>query len=353
MPNTNNRSRVLEFDVIRCVACLMVIVLHIASPFAANVPQYSRSWNVSVAIASATRCAVPLFVMLSGYFLLRKPYSNHQLLTFYRKRLSVVAFPLLFWVLFYFAFDVAVRAVGSRGLDADFFTTYFSRVLTNGKAGSGHHLWYLYMLLGLYLATPLISVWFHAFSRKYLIFATAAFSIAVSLCSGVCATLGLTGSSIFTRFLFYLPYFLLGKILGDALLETPRPRLALNGFVGYLLATFNIALAYAFTDAAFVFSNHSPLVYVQAVCFYAAILSWKSNPAFKFPNAVQYLASLSFGAYLAHMFFLTILRVLSERLNISAAYPVASICGLTVIVYLFSHLAAAILSKIPYLRRVV
>ena len=331
----------------------MVIVLHITASFAAGFPQYSAPWNVSVALASATRCAVPLFVMLSGYFLLRKPYSNAQLLTFYRKRLSVVAIPLLFWALFYFAFDVAVRAVGSSGLDVGFFTAHFSRVLHNGKSGAGHHLWYLYMLLGLYLATPLISVWFHAFSRKYLIFATAVFSIAVSLCAAVSATLGLTGSSIFTRFLFYIPYFLLGKILGDALLETPRPRLALSGFAGYLLATFNIALAYAFTDNAFVFSNHSPLVYAQAVCFYAALLSWKSNPAFKFPNAVQYLASLSFGAYLAHMFFLTILRVLLDRLNATVSYPVATICGLTVFVYIFSHAAAAILSKIPYLRRVV
>lgn len=351
--DNNCYSRVLEFDFIRCVACLAVVVLHVTSPFALNEPKFSYSWTTSLALTSSTRLAVPLFVMISGYFLLRKPYPDDEFLTFYRKRLSIVALPLLFWVLFYFAFDVAIQALGSSGLNVDFFTSYFVAALKDGKAGSGHHLWYLYMLLGLYLATPFVAVWFQAFSRKRLIFATVFLTLAVELCAIASEALDLTGSSIFTRFLFYLPYFLLGKILGDALLETPRPRLAWRGFAGYLLATLNIALVYSLTDDTFVFSNHSPLVYAQAICFYVAVLSWKSNPALKFPNAVQYLASLSFGAYLAHMFFLTILRVLSERLNVSAAYPVASICILTVLVYFFSNLTTAVIKKIPYLRRVV
>lgn len=54
-------------DILRCVAAILVIAIHASAwPFS----QYNGGWKASLIIDSFSRCAVPLFFMLTGYFLL-------------------------------------------------------------------------------------------------------------------------------------------------------------------------------------------------------------------------------------------------------------------------------------------
>ena len=106
---------------------------------------------------SVCRSAVPLFVMLTGYFLLPVKDEPAQ---FFRKRFTRVVIPFIFWCIAYSCYQFF------RG-QADFATACMNilKIPVNFGTQVGH-LWYVYMLMGLYLFAPIISPWLKTASRK-------------------------------------------------------------------------------------------------------------------------------------------------------------------------------------------
>ncbi len=352
--DNNGCPRVLEFDFIRCVACFAVALLHVTSRFVANFSEpYSYSHGVITFISSSTRMAVPLFVMISGYFLLRKSYFGDDLKLFYKKRLSVIAIPFVFWALFYFIFFVALKLLSTQPLTYKTFISYFGSIALTGMAPNAVHLWYLYMLIGLYLVTPLISVWLNIFSRKYLTAATVVFLFLVCFSSLLSyAAHNPTRLPMPIIFVTYIPYFLLGKILGDALFRYSGSLCPILSFTAYLISTLGAAFSYMQTQDTFFFGNFSPFVYAQTISFFIFALTWRSNPLLKF-KYLPYFANLSFGVYLVHIFYLTNFGIIFRKFNIFADSPIVYILLLTLLTYLLSNITTAVIKKIPYLRRVV
>lgn len=353
-------NRVLAFDFIRCVACFAVIVLHAKASFVGEA-SLSPAWNVATLCRSFARPAVPLFVMISGYFLLRKVYDGQATARFYRRRLSTLGVPFAFWALFYLIANVAEERLRGVPFDA-IFAEHFAATLRNGH-GYGYHLWYLYMLVGLYAATPLVATWFNAFSRRGAIVATSALTLVVGAASA--STLWLDGRcgppTIFIAFFYYLPYFLWGKILGDFTLASARPFLTAASFGVFLLSTFAaFGTQVYWGDPNFFYANSAggastPLVFCQATSFYVFALSWRSNPTLKHPKTLALLASLSFGVYLVHLCCYNAARFLLAPLALTpdAERPATTFAAYVVATYVLANAATFVLKRIPYLRRVV
>lgn len=90
-------------DFARAVACLMVVSLHAATPFAAI--RSDASWyQASLLLEAFTRCSVPLFFMLSGYLAFRenRPVTGQTI----SKRLLRAFAPLAFYTAIYVPFSV-------------------------------------------------------------------------------------------------------------------------------------------------------------------------------------------------------------------------------------------------------
>jgi surface polysaccharide O-acyltransferase-like enzyme len=140
---------------LRVFATLVVILLHTAgnaiTPFGKIPLDY---WWVCQTITTFGRFAVPVFVILSGYLLLDR-YDNLE--DFLKKRLVRIFIPFLVWLFIYMIHGTfwGIKSERVVWLSSDWLV----RILTNNASGSGH-LWFVYMLLGLYLFTPIISRWF-------------------------------------------------------------------------------------------------------------------------------------------------------------------------------------------------
>jgi surface polysaccharide O-acyltransferase-like enzyme len=146
--------------VVRVVATLFVIVLHVAAePFYMGVKAGSYEWWIADVYNSATRICVPLFLMLSGHLLLR---TTDPTLTFYRKRARRILVPWLSWSLVYLALDVFYEIHHPSGTSA-MTPGYLKQIKDAGwKAVPAialtpmyYHLWFLYMLIWVYLWLPL------------------------------------------------------------------------------------------------------------------------------------------------------------------------------------------------------
>ncbi len=148
-------KREVWLDYLRVTACFMVMVVHGTEPFyigeeGARMATATDAFWVS-AFEALCRCCVPLFVIASSYLQFPLHYSTGE---FFRRRAVRVLVPMAFWTLVY-ALWWGEPVANLKGLLLNF----------NYAAG---HLWFVYMLIGLYLVMPLLSPWAEKVSRREL-----------------------------------------------------------------------------------------------------------------------------------------------------------------------------------------
>ena len=127
-------------DLIKVTAIFLVIFLHTAGIHLSQWHQVSFSaWMTENAYDAFTRMSVPLFVMSSGAMLLQKEESYYD---FFKKRLSKILIPAVTWIGFYLVWRI-VHSNESFSIKA------MLKMVISGPVY--YHLWYLYMIVGLYL----------------------------------------------------------------------------------------------------------------------------------------------------------------------------------------------------------
>lgn len=178
--NSISDNRIVWLDVIRCVAMIMVIGVHCIDPFYISptmraIPEYTH-W--AAIYGSLLRPSVPLFVMMTGLLLL--PVKKQPLGKFYKKRIYRVLFPFLIWSVLYSMFP---WVTGVLGLPKEIISDFFC--YTQGQESQSlidslkdvamipfnfshkeNHMWYIYLLIGLYLYMPFFSAWIENADRK-------------------------------------------------------------------------------------------------------------------------------------------------------------------------------------------
>lgn len=164
MTALQTNSRIPGLDLIRVAACYLVLQVH-AGEFYYIGEAVGDKWLVAEGIGpwiggwinSLGRASVPLFVMLSGFLLLPLRTGPRE---FLRRRFRRVAIPFVVWCVLY-ALYYALRGTAT----AEETLLAICRIPVNYGVEVGH-LWYIYMLLGLYLFAPVISPWIASASRR-------------------------------------------------------------------------------------------------------------------------------------------------------------------------------------------
>ena len=130
------------------MAIVLVVVLHTAGAVANPGPAagVAAFWAGNI-YDSLARAGVPLFVLLTGWLLLAPERSGEPLGRFLWRRLDRVVLPLLTWSTVAWVW-IATRDHHPMGWSR------FWRELIQGPVF--YHLWYVYVLIGLYLAIPLL-----------------------------------------------------------------------------------------------------------------------------------------------------------------------------------------------------
>ncbi|MCC6280725.1 MAG: acyltransferase family protein [Saprospiraceae bacterium] len=146
-------------DRLRNIATVLVIAIHVSSPIAHGYQDLNtwwwwagNWWN------SLGRPSVPLFVMLSGYLLLSKDY---ELGPFLKKRFSRIVIPALFWMSIYMLYSYIAKGDPATWWEA-------IKRLINGPVH--YHLWFIYLILGLYLVYPILRPWIKSASERDLLY---------------------------------------------------------------------------------------------------------------------------------------------------------------------------------------
>ena len=99
------RARIVYFDLLRCLAILLVIVLHSVANIIVNPAFYQLpSWYLCMTVDPFDRAAVPLFFMISGALFLNHSKSG-RIWAFYRHNIPKLVVPLAAWSLIYYIYN--------------------------------------------------------------------------------------------------------------------------------------------------------------------------------------------------------------------------------------------------------
>ncbi len=324
---------------LRGLAIYQVVLLHAAAPLVGELsPEDPRGWWFGNVYDSAMRSCIPLFLMLSGALILHR---DEPLREFFFKRLLRICVPLAFWIVLYLIFNTWYYENSWAA------TVLVSKALT-GRAA--FHLWFLYLLVAIYLAFPLLGPWARNARRTHIEFVLALWFV---LWSALPLTMWAVGSGTFHPALHHIGYggfVILGYYL------THRSRLWLSApslvWVAVFLAAFATTVLGTFVASAAnegaldeVFYNYdSPTVVLMAIsCF----LLFKGSDLGSSPvlqRSLSLLGRYSFGIYLVHMIPLTLLKSGLLGITLNEGTPDASVGPLltgTVVLGLSLALVAA------------
>ncbi|MCW4006519.1 MAG: acyltransferase [Candidatus Bathyarchaeota archaeon] len=348
-----DRGFSVPVDLVRAVAIVAVIVLHATNDATSFDPQAPfevwRWWMVDV-YQSMSRVGVPLFAMLSGVLLLSPGKEEEPLSVFFRKRWARIGLPFLFWGAIYFAWDFFSSPAT--------FTPGF--VIQGVLSGPYFHFWYLYMLIGLYLATPLLRILIAHASRKLI-----KYLLVVWLLGAVFVPLpALFGPYHLDVNVFVIPlwvgYFVLGLYL--AKLQVRRAVLGVLLLLGlaltavgtyFMAANYGGALTYFFQD------YFSPTMILASAALFLLLNTTQKRPSqTRQPKTNWLLRKISENTlpiYLLHVIIIESLQrgyfgftLSSNTLNSIIEVPLISIATL------FICLAIILpLKQIPIIKKII
>ena len=148
-------KREIWLDWLRVIACFLVMLTHSTEPFylggeGSLILTHSDAVWASV-MDVFSRAAVVLFVIASSYLQFPLHYSTKD---FFRKRAWRILPPFILWTIVY-------ALVWGEPVQN------FKDLLWNFNYAAGH-LWFVYMLIGLYLIMPLLSPWAEKVGKREL-----------------------------------------------------------------------------------------------------------------------------------------------------------------------------------------
>jgi surface polysaccharide O-acyltransferase-like enzyme len=350
------KLQAIQVDVTRTVAIVGVILLHAANeaiaPQIMNQAEIYRWWAVNI-YQTLGRTGVPLFVMLTGALLLQ-PSKNEPLSTFFKKRWARIGLPFLFWGAIYFAWDYF----------ADNVSLTSSFIAQGIMSGPYYQFWYLYMLLGLYLFTPILRVVVTHIDRY-----TFKYFLAVWFIAAVLAPIpGLFGAYHIDSNLLAVPgwvgYFLLGVFLLPVKIKRSTVLLLLTiGLVLTAVGTYAIAATVGGPKTYFFQDYFSPTTLLTCVMLFLFLSNQKTDEELtqsapiKKPNwLIRQISKSTLAIFLFHVIVLETLQrgylwgftITGNTLNSIVEVP------LITMVTLFICLAIILpLQKIPVIKRLI
>lgn len=330
MPKKENIGWV---DLLRVIACLLVVLSHCCDPFVAQFDNNRESFLTGAFTGSFVRACVPLFVMMSGVLLFPVRYTMGE---FYRKRIGRLLLPLIFWsvvlpVVYYVYLNFLVPT-NSAAIDPSGFTLEATLkkmyLFIFNFTYDTTPLWYLYMLVGLYFIIPVLNAWLEQAQQKEIRLFLRVWGISLLLpylkmaapllgYNGNYGNMGLFGVCDWNAYgtFYYVSGFVGYLVLAHYLVKYPL-NWSWKRTLSVMIPMF--AAGYAITSLGFVFTQkYFPGSYanLEIIWYFTGInvfmmtlpvfvIIQKLNPPSR--PWLSKLASLTFGIYLCHFFFLQV-----------------------------------------------
>ena len=334
-------------DDIKLVATLAVIVLHVASPaFFLEYNSFSESntnWWIANLYGSFCRFCVPLFIMITGALLLPQQIG---LKLFLQKRLKRIVLPFLFWVAVYITFNIGLKIKYGGFVALKNIGLLLYEQLIQGPS---IHLWYVYMIIGLYLFIPIIKPWVQQASNQAILYFLGIWLVIVT----VNQLKIITVSSPFDvrYFSSYLGYLVLGYYLAHRVTITKTLKklsviIFILGFLATLTGTYLASQQKNFFSHDY-YDYLTLNVILASVGMFLLIKGLRPiEGKTSYTTFRNFINKYGFGIYLGHVLIINILSYFGIDYCLTTLW--LSIPLVSLVCLILTCLMIYILDKLPY-----
>jgi surface polysaccharide O-acyltransferase-like enzyme len=350
----------IHVDLIRTIAIIAVVLVHAAGRWTITSQELNRltpiemvSWSVVGIYQGFAVLGVPLFLMLTGLLLLQ-PEKNESIRTFFKKRFTRIGLPFIFWTGIYLVWVFLVQNIP--------FTA--DAVVQSLLNGAYTQFWYIYVLFGLYLLTPLLRVIMGYASQTLIKYFLVIWFIGASFLPFIGSLFPYQLNSNVFVISGYVGYFVLGLYLCSVQIRRRTSwAFMLLGTTFTVLSTYVLAAFGAGVGMYFFQAYLSPTAILASVMAFLLLLKVKppspqqqqqSNPNI-FNRIIKKISENTLGIFFVHVIVIeTIQRgYLGFMLNQEVLNPIIEVPLLVGITLFVSLGIILLLKKIPGLNRLV
>lgn len=336
-----------NIDFFKVISSIMVIMTHISAYWVGKYLEVdSYKFSVGNFWDGLSRVAVPIFVMIAGRYALSDD-RNENLKKYYKKIFKRIYIPTIIWSILYVSYNFLLKIliIFIKGKEVDLLSPIKDFIL--GRPF--YHMWYLYMMIGVYLLVPFLI----KFKKKYgenkflklgIIFIFVGFGII--LLEKYLGKINFYERDDIFRYLKYywsfsqfsfvnfIGYFILGYSLKDKKIDTKKSLLI------YLFSLSSLLLIVEKTKNLFYYNNNFIFVIIGAISLYLFFNNLKVNYDF------SKLEKHTFNIYLVHAGIISVITLfLTEILNYEPN-PIWYIPFAIILVFILSLIFSIILENI-------
>jgi surface polysaccharide O-acyltransferase-like enzyme len=333
-------------NTIRAFAIVLVIIFHAMNMFETLPTQNSIPY-----------CGVSLFIMLSGALLLNPSKFTEPIGIFFRKRLNRIVLPFLFWG---FTYLVWRGFYFNETLSLDTICRSFLGVGQGGDQYPYYHFWFLYMIIGLYLLTPILRTAIAYAGSKFIGFFICIWFIATT----ILPLLGVFPPAIMDSLIFLIPLFAGYFVLG-AYFQT----IHLNSKILYAFLILGFLWIFAYGWLAPIPGKTDPLLNINTIlgsCILflllsATTVSERSIAHLKnhIPHVYGFIDTVGRYSFAIYFFHAIVLIVFAQQVlfrfspNILTLNPVLGVTFLTLATLFICLPVIWALKKVPMLSKAI
>ena len=294
---------------------ISVVIIHSLGGFLEST-KGSENWWIFNVLDSITHFSVPVFVMISGALLLK---SNTPLFAFLKKRFTRILFPFLFWSIILFIGNVFLHRPMSN---SSMIISFFQDLLSNNV---NYVYWFVYMLIGLYLITPLLSKWIQNTKINEIEYFLLIWI--VSLFIGMFPKFKIAIE--LSYFQGFIGYFILGYYL--EIKDLSKIRIKKVSIALIIIGSLTTIFGNFFLHDVIMEAYLTPNIMLLSIGVFTLFKDCEYPNSLLLKNIILKLSKYSFGIYLIHVVFISILSKLGINCIFISPYIGTFIVSLFVI----------------------
>jgi surface polysaccharide O-acyltransferase-like enzyme len=354
------RGRAVNVDLIRTIAMMGVLLLHSSGRYMItsqelnqmNPLEFTRWGIVDIYQSVAVPLGVPLFLMLSGALLLQPSKTDESLSVFFKKRWARIGLPSLFWGVAYFAWDFLVQKI-------PFSEAAVIQGILNGPYTQ---LWYLYVLAGLYLLTPILRIIIAHADVTIIKYFVILWIVGVAIIPFFRLFSAYELNSNVFVISGYAGFFVLGTYLSTV--QIRRSTLSILIVLGISLTaigTYIVTATVGGTEMYFFQQYFSPTVILASVTVFLLLFTikppsiQKEDKPSKGHKLIQLISQNTLGIFFIHVMIIESIQkgYFGFAINRDIINPIIGVPLLTAIVLFASLAIILLLKKVPYLKKLI
>lgn len=345
-----NKDRLIGLDLLKIVSAFMIAVIHASSGVFNNHELGSLVWKEGLVLNAVTRFAVPVFLMISGALLLGRKISLDKAI----RKAIIAGIALFVWS---FAFILTKKILWNDGnVIHDTLMIFFN------KRVSGH-LWYGYLLIWIYLFSPILNIMYESLSNKMRIYFIILGLLIPSAVDSVIYYFSLDVQILQNSFfiymnLGYISVLFIGRMIYENKEKIPVILGGISSVIGLVLTillTEGISRRLGVSTHTF-FSELEigNVMYAFGIMLLGCKLSWKGDNTF-IKKIIIKVSELAMGIYFSHALVMWLIgdTISFRGITFKIDNSVPECLLFVVIIFVTTIIMIAPLANIPYLKKLV